>query len=232
MSDKIFQKRKARKKAELKRKKASLAVKKRALIICEGEKTEPFYLNELVSHFGINTIDIKIIGKECGSDPVSIYEHGERCLKDDPDFEYALFVFDRDNHPNYSSALDKIKGLQNRKSNKHKKILPITSTPCFELWLMLHYRKSAKPYVVKGQNSPAEALIKDLKKIKPFNNYEKGSTNYFGEIIHYLDYAMKNSQQLLQDGKVSGGIKHHINPSTNMYELVKVLKEIAEHNSD
>ena len=46
-SEDLFQKRKARAGAELQRKRRERARNKRYLIVCEGTKTEPYYLQEL-----------------------------------------------------------------------------------------------------------------------------------------------------------------------------------------
>jgi hypothetical protein len=88
MSDQLFKKRKAKKEADLKRRKAYIEKYKRILIICEGSKTEPLYLAKLAAYFHINTIDIKIVGEECGSDPKTLYDYGEKYLREvDADFD-------------------------------------------------------------------------------------------------------------------------------------------------
>ena len=97
----------------------------------------------------------------------------------------------------------------------------ITSVPCFELWLLLHFKKSTKSYVREGSKSPADCLIADLKKHHP--NYEKSNSNYFDELKENLDTAIKNAEHSIDEGLKTEPRKHHINPSTLVHELVKVL---------
>tara|TARA_R110002095_G_scaffold211865_1_gene200474 strand:- start:708 stop:1397 length:690 start_codon:yes stop_codon:yes gene_type:complete len=228
MADKLFQKRKAARKQDLARKKASRAERKRVLIVCEGEKTEPFYFRKLVSFYGLSTIDIQICGEECGSDPLSVVKYGEQYLGEDSDFEYVFFVFDRDSHTTYNDALNKINQL--KKKNKYKAIdlHAITSVPCFEIWFLTHFNSNTKPYVESKGKSSANCVIDDLRKYPEFKGYSKGKCDYFDSIKDKIDTAIENSKILLNSGQKTGGDLHHINPTTFVHELVIVLKEISE----
>lgn len=226
MTDKLFQKRKAAIRKDLERKKATRNERKRVLIICEGEKTEPLYFRELISFFCLSTADIKICGKECGSDPLSVVKYGEYCFNNDNDFDFISFVFDRDAHKTYDKALDKINNMKRKNKFRKTSINAITSNPCFELWFLMHFAFSSRPYSVKGCKSSADCLIDDLKKYEIFKNYSKSICNYFGEIIDKIEIAMKNSERLLLEGREEEN-KHHLNPSTFVHELVKILQNIS-----
>ncbi len=73
-SDKFFHRRKAKQARELARKKAKRERYAKVLIVCEGEKTEPNYFNELKDHLVINSANVVITGS-CGSSPISVVEH-------------------------------------------------------------------------------------------------------------------------------------------------------------
>ncbi len=228
-NDKLFQKRKAIDKKSLERQKASRPKRKRALLVCEDSHSAPSYFDKLIKHYGLNTVDIRICGKECASAPVSVVEFGTECLKNDDDFDYVFFVFDRDTHSTYDKALIKISGLKQKTTYKEIKIYPITSTPCFELWLLLHKKLSTKPYSTIGQKSPADCLIDDLKRINPFENYSKNSgCNYFNKIEGNIAKAIDNAKSLIQNGNDTEQKDHYINPATYIHEIVIILQEIAD----
>jgi len=116
-SDQLFQKRKAKKKEDLVRQNATLQECERVLIVCEGLKAEPLYLNALVSDLGLTTAEVKVCG-ECGSAPTSVFMHGVKKFEEDADFDQLFFVFDRDSHSDYDAALQKIDGFKKRRNLK------------------------------------------------------------------------------------------------------------------
>ena len=61
-SDDLFRKKKERKTASLLRAKAKLSPYDVVLIVCEGEKTEPNYFEELKDAFRLNNANVKICG--------------------------------------------------------------------------------------------------------------------------------------------------------------------------
>lgn len=232
MTDKIFQKRKiATRRKDLERRRATKNERKRVLIICEGEKTEPLYFRRLISSFGLSTADIRICGKECGSDPLSVVKYGESCLNNDNDFDFMSLVFDRDAHQTYGRALEKIKCLKGKHKFRRTSINAITSNPCFEFWFLMHLTVSSKPYSVIGCKSSADCLIDDLMKYKIFENYSKSVCNYFDEIIDKIEDAIVNSKRLLEGREEEAKNKHYLNPSTFVHELVKILQEISSEQS-
>ena len=77
-SDDLFKKKKAARAAnQLERKRKNKEFKTKILIVCEGEKTEPFYFEELRKRYRLNTADIEIVHPK-GSDPMSVFEKAER----------------------------------------------------------------------------------------------------------------------------------------------------------
>lgn len=217
-SDNLFHRRKAKRVDQLARRKVRREPCAKVLIVCEGEKTEPLYLNDLKDHYGLNSANVEICG-ECGSDPRSIFDYAKRRYliekrADDP-FSSVYCVFDRDNHAHYQSALDKI-GRATPK-NVYK---AITSVPCFEYWLLLHFCYSTKSYEPLPGNSACKQLISELKKY--LSNYEKGSAGIFLRLKPRLDCAKRNAARVLQESEQN----HTDNPGTRMHELVQFLQDI------
>ena len=152
-------------------------VGERILIVCEGEKTEPRYLKNLIRLFRVPSATVRVHG-ESGSAPISVVEHAEKILKQETDFETVFLVFDRDRHQSYNRAIDKCRSLAENSSSEIA-FMPITSVPCFEYWLLLHVSESAKPYGADSTGaSPAANLISDLKKHSVFSNYKKSDCDF------------------------------------------------------
>jgi len=110
------------------------------LIVCEGQNTEPEYFEGLVAHF--DNPRVRILPLKSQGVPLTIVQTAQekkeeaeaKALKRDDEniaFESVWCVFDRDDHPDIPTAysLAKAKGLHIAFSN-----------PCFELWLLLHFR--------------------------------------------------------------------------------------------
>jgi len=56
-SENLFHKRKAKAADRLERRKAKRASYDKVIIVCEGEKTEPNYFNELIDFYEINSVE-------------------------------------------------------------------------------------------------------------------------------------------------------------------------------
>lgn len=179
-------------------------------IICEGE-TEYYYFLELIKFYRLNTVKV-IMGK--GSAPISIVEHAIEIGQNNLGVDRIFYVFDKDKHESYNRA---IRTLRDYKSNAEDKNFPeyvvITSTPCFEIWLLLHFEYSSKPY-------DSADILNVLKKKIP--EYNKGTAHGFNFLILKIDAAISNSQRLKRDNQRTGAL----NPDTNMHELIIYLKDL------
>lgn len=197
----------------------------RVLIVSEGIETEPIYFNKLVDHLRLATTDIKVTGAK-HSCPKRVVEYAISLYEETKDtkYEYDLVfcVIDKDAHANYSNA------LSHASSFTPKEVLSvINSIPCFELWLLLHYTYTTKPFSKTMKNSICQVLIKkELKEHLP--NYEKNISNLSAEELSYIfndntiKTAIKRAEKLLKHC-------HSVatdNPSTKIHELVLKLQEI------
>lgn len=221
-SDDLFHKRKA-KSAELTRSKPTRASYDKVLIVCEGSKTEPLYFQELVDHYEIHSANVKISGN-CGSDPLSVVNHGIELYRLEKQSESGLFdrvycVFDRDAHPTYDPALNKLAGLQ-----PHGVFFAANTVPSFEYWLLLHFTYTTAPYSAVGGKSSGAAVLAELKNY--WHEYTKASAGIFSFLLHLrndeLGYAKANARRALLEAENS----HTDNPSTVVHELVEYLQAI------
>lgn len=198
----------------------------RILLVCEGEKTEPFYFSDLIKKWNLNN-QVKI-GSNDGSSPDKVVEKAEELFKlsesENDAFDEVYCIFDRDAHEKFPDAIEKLKTL---KSNK-KPLHGIVSVPCFEFWLLLHFGYTSKPYASRGKKSIGDAVVSDLKKKPEFSKYKKRTTGVFELLETKLEDALKNATTLEKLQKDDG---EHCNPSTQLHELINRLKSIANEKS-
>ncbi|MDF1614362.1 RloB family protein [Desulfurivibrio dismutans] len=219
-SDDLFHKRKERKAASLSRSRARRAPYDRVLIVCEGSKTEPHYLQELIDFYKLNTANIDVIGR--GSDPQNVAEYAISRSREDQDYDRIYCVFDQDRHTSYQATLDKIR--QTRLSKK-RSLQAITSVPCFEIWLLLHFTYTTRQFGSGGPDSSICAEVITALRRKHLPKYDKGQHNVFRQLEPHLPKAMKNASQLREYNQTNG--TDH--PSTQMDELVDYLRNLRQN---
>lgn len=219
--DKLFQKRKAKQAKDLKRRQAKRAPYEKVLIVCEGEKTEPNYFRELRDHNRLNTANVVVSG-DCASAPIRVVEEAKRLYREaqrkGDSYDRVYCVFDKDTHDTYERALDTI-----RSATPKGVFYAITSVPCFEFWLLLHFVYTTQPfYGIAGGKSAGEQVVDELNNYIP--GYAKGDEGYFDALIEGLPRAIQNSRRVREEGQRIGTD----NPSTLVHELVEYLQELEE----
>ncbi|MCF6187027.1 MAG: RloB family protein [Desulfobulbaceae bacterium] len=183
------------------------------LIVCEGEKTEPNYFRELRNDLKLNSANIEITGDAGGSSPMNIVNYAFEHYKE---YDQTFCVFDKDRHINYQQALSKIRDKKKRKGHA---ILAITSVPCFEFWLLLHFRYSTKNFDA-GPGAICDRVVFALKSDLP--GYAKGNKGVYGRLKDKLPIAITNAQKVANYCK-NTGTDH---PSTQIHELVVYLQQL------
>lgn len=217
-TDDLFHKRKAKSIQALQRRAAKRAPYDKILIVCEGEKTEPFYFQGVRDHYGLNTANVEICG-ECGSDPKSVVHYAKQRYREERDagdaFDRVFCVFDKDAHHHYDEAVQTVAAQK-----PHKTYFAITSVPCFEYWLLLHFIYTTRSFVALPGNSAGNQLLAELRHYLP--EYQKGQQALFAELIGQLEFATKNAQRALREANASGTD----NPTTRVHELVSFMRGI------
>lgn len=219
-SDNLFHKRKARSANQLSRRKAKRSPYAKVLIVCEGEKTEPHYFTGVQEFYELNTANVEITG-EAGSSPKNIWSYARQRYREAKDagdeFDKVFCVFDKDNHDGYYEVCREIDGSGPKDTFHH-----ITSVPCFEYWLLLHFVYSTRPYESLPGNSSANQALSDLKNYIP--DYEKGKRGIFLDLLEQLPQAKVYAQRTLDAARRSGTD----NPTTKVHHLVEFLQAIKD----
>jgi hypothetical protein len=216
-TDNLHSKRKARTTSDLNRRKPAREAYAKILIVCEGEKTEPYYFQEIIDYYEIHTAKIRA---DCGTDPVSVVQHGfnlyeEEINAKEGSFDRVYCVFDKDNPAKYKTALSMINGT------KQKGVFfAANSVPSFEYWLLLHFVFTTAPFSAVGGVSSGAAALKALKQHMP--QYTKASQDTFAALLGKLEDAKDRASR----ANTSAIAANTDNPSTYVHELVDFLQHV------
>ena len=189
------------------------------LIVCEGKKTEPEYFEGLKKACRLSNANIKVVPGD-GNDPVSILKHAiKEYRRSNNDYDRIFCVFDRDGHVNYQQALDRI---AESSLGKNGTLDSITSVPCFEFWVLLHFEYTAAPFTAVGGKSACEKVIEAVRTYFP--KYEKAMTDSFEKLQPNVDTAVTHAERLAQHNRDTDSE----NPATKVHKLVKYLRELKK----
>ena len=222
-TDDLFKRKKLAGAKALKRQKQLLESYDNVLIVCEGEKTEPYYLKALREHFGLAQANVKIDPKS-DSSPTSVVRYAKTLIKETSSspYDYVYCVIDRDRHADFQKAVDQVNGFKNKDTKLHL----IVSTPCFEYWILLHFVYTTKAFGASGDSPCQELISSELKKYIP--DYAKGDASIMTDLVNnQLGTALANAQKSYAEA-VRNGID---NPKTEMHMLVEYLKELKNEST-
>lgn len=221
-SEDLFHKRKARAGAALQRQKNERARNKRHLIVCEGTKTEPHYFRDLLDDLGIRPQMVRIAPND-GVSPDRVVAHALALYEEDAvagdAYDTVYCVFDRDKHTTFDAAVQRIKDL----TAAGQPFVAITSTPCFEVWLLLHFGYADQPFHAAGRKSVGDQVVSALKTKPGFAKYGKGQKGVYAQLKGKLTDAVVHADRLRKHGLATGSV----NPATDVDVLIKALKELV-----
>ncbi len=209
----------------LKRRKGGREPKRKFVLFCEGQSTEPDYFKslrvqvrgalieiEIVPGAGVPYTIAKAASKEAKNRGLA---KGSRKKLDSYEKQDEVWaVFDRDQHPNYTNAVQKCmaSGVGVARSN-----------PCFEVSLILHFCDYHKPDDRHG----VQCLLKQL-----CDDYDpKGrKTTNCDLLIESLELAENRAVGQLSQRKEEGSA--YGAPSTTVFQLTRSIREAAKIRND
>lgn len=198
------------------------------LIVCEDQKTEPYYFQKFIKDFPNETVFLRAVGT--GMSSLGVVEQSlieKKKLEEESNklVDEVWAVFDKDD-------ADKSLGNAERfisafaKAHEYKHNIAY-SNEVFELWLLLHIAdvSAQKPIPRLEIYNRLNTKIKQHSKYKDFE-YQHGNTNIV-KIINDIGNEAKASERaenLLKQHKETLPID--ANPSTTMHVLVKRLRDL------
>lgn len=194
----------------LKRKVAIRQPRKTLVVFCEGERTEPEYLDALKRQPSVRdaaAVDLRVEVGQGGSVPRTLVamaaEARSRAIEEEAEIDEFWCVFDVEWPRNHPGLLE---GVQQAQANG---IYLAISNPCFELWLILHFRD----HMAWLDNNQARRLRRQLD-----NSTDKGldAARYMPLAADATRRAAVLDTRHLKDGTVFP----HDNPSSGMHRLL------------
>jgi hypothetical protein len=187
-----------------------LEPRERILVLCEGENTEPQYIhgfrrwcrNPLVEIVIPNTHGVPLtLVREAKKLRDDAQDRAKREHDDFLAYDQVWCVFDIDEHPHLSETLDMAKG---------NNIELAISNPCFELWLVLHFRDNPGAQHRHAVQSMMKTFVPNYDKKVDFSTYASG----------YRD-ALARARRLAQHA--SEDEEPHRNPTTGVFLLTQLI---------
>lgn len=184
------------------------------LVVCEDSKSSKTYFEEAAKDFRAGAL---VECSHCGkTDPLNIVINAfDRSKK----FDRVYCAIDRDNHDadNFAKALEA--------AAKYSKIIVLTSYPCFEFWLLLHFDYYRAPYMPAGKHSPADRVLQDLRDKPGMEGYAKGEVKgLFEKLKPKLADACARAMRTLDDARKEDAL----NPSTPLFELMHEFDRLGK----
>jgi hypothetical protein len=202
---------------ELIRKKGKRLPFPRILNVCEGEKTEPQYFDEIRQTNRVPSAHMTVLPCAYGTQPRQVVDFAYATFFNKAKaFEYVFAVFDRDSHTTYHDALTRANALEAALNNDEKKIVTfraIPSVPCFELWLLLHYANIQAYF-------ECDEVFHQLRAYLP--KYEKGAKKMYSTTEPFLADATTRANTLQdRSNPFAGNVAY-----TNVDKVVTLLRSI------
>jgi hypothetical protein len=187
----------------------------RVLIVCEGECTEPFYIDDLRRDLQLTSVEVR--GRECGSDPRSVVDYALEQYAEDTALDRIFCLIDRDEH----ASFDEARQVAKQANRNGVPIQVIASFPSFEFWYLLHYTYTRAPIVREGNRSPGQNAERALK--SQLADYTKSRRDLWTILRKKVPTAVANSKRATAEARADG----EPNPSTEVHKLVAYLMRLA-----
>lgn len=184
------------------------------LVVCEGEVTEPDYVEGFRLAHGATTVRVQV--EAPGGDPKALVERAA-ALRDKAELEArrardrnlrydeVWCVFDVDRHQRLEEAL--------READRSGIKLAV-SNPCFELWLLLHFDDQTAHLTPKQARDWLRGHLPGYAKRLRFSDVAGGCT----DAVRRAKALDKRQEEL---GEAGG------NPSTGMHRLTERIRKFS-----
>ena len=183
---------------------------RRLLVVTEGAITEPEYLEGFKRTWRA-LVDVRIAGGE--GDPSHVVARAIE-LRDaagaqsDPlGYDEVWVAFDRDEHAHFNAAIDRARACS---------LQVAASNPCFELWLLLHFR-----------DNPGAQHRHAIQKLLAEHDGGAGKRVDFEQhYAHRHDDAATRARRL--QAAADEAEEPHRNPTTGFFRLTEAIKKAVQ----
>lgn len=200
------------------------------LVVTEGTVTEPVYFNLLIAELELNTVTVKLI-PGAHSDPRHVIKTAVKEAKalqnraknpeklgnnELPKYDQVWAVIDTDvaiEEGFWNEVIDLARG---------NKVNLADSSPCFELWLLLHFKYSTASI---QDGDTAKSLVK-REFGKPYSTNRAEAETALPEMVPKWPEAVVRAERMRQHHEVAATTLP-ANPSTNVAILIRALNNAA-----
>jgi RloB-like protein len=202
----------------------TIEARQRILVLCEGKRTEPEYIAGFKNWCRNPLVEVAILGAE--GVPLTLVTNARDCQSRAADaakrekdenllYDQVWCIFDRDDHPHFKEAI---------KMAADNGLYLAVSVPCFELWLLLHFRENPG---LRHRNELRRLLEKHIIR------YDK--TVDFGLFVQ--GYRLAHRRAAALDEHCRQDNEAFRNPSTGVYRLTEQIGryswlEARSHDTD
>lgn len=195
----------ARKSDSFIRGKSKFKQQPRVLVVCEDTKSSNTYLNDLRRRLG-SPVDVEHFGD---TSPTKIVNEAARRGKG---FDFVYCVLDADTY-----AAEDFHPIHVIPKHQRNRMQVISSGPCFEYWLLLHFKNTRKSFT-------SRTVCTALEKEAEMRGYQKGNISRFLDVLFArLEAAIVNAGSVrlhnIRDGSSS--------PMSDVDLLVNRFKQLA-----
>ena len=191
------------------------------LIQCEGQKTEPNYLEEFCKACGVrHRLEVRVKpgrGQNAAVTVKAAIAEGSRRLLGENVYDAVWCVLDVE-HAAHEATLNEALALA-QKNN----IRLFLSNPSFEVWLIAHFERTKRDFANGGA---AEAYLSNTYWQKQFGcEYDKGDLRLYERLAGHRNAAVENAQWVLESFHGNASCRES-NASTEVYQLVRELLQV------
>lgn len=206
------------------------------LIVCEDEKTEPYYFGVLKKQFPDETVFIRSVGTGRSSKGVvkkAIEEKQKLYEESNKEVDEVWAVFDKDDAEKSQGNVQRFEEAFNLAEKENVKVA--YSNEAFELWLLLHFKdvSSEKPIPRAEINSQLETCINKGRTNTTQFVYEHGDTEVIDIVVKSGNEtkAIERADRLNAEHEKEKHTPIEANPNTKVNALVKSLRELIQYYS-
>lgn len=195
-------------------------------IYCEGEKTEPNYIEKYLrkNFAGNRRRELIRVEPTTKNTPLELVTEAIAHKKrpDCPPGDQFWVVYDRESIQKYPDATH-LKAIQKARAAGIDVAL---SNVCFELWLLLHFRDNTASFSSYDDLMGNSQLKAELKKIG-INKYDKGKAAVFDIVSDNIGEARIRAVKMNKatEKSAAAGVRepHLLNPYTDMHLLLDAI---------
>lgn len=203
--------------SRIRRKVRKRKLKKTILIVCEGEKTERYYLDGLKREETISKVFAITVVPGKGGSRSQIIERAINQKAQRKGMDVVLCVLDTESLETVQAKADLATARQEAAGND---IILYISNPAFEVWFLAHFRRTSRSF------SDCDAVIVELDKEwsaafrQPYNKSDDGA---YQRLAGRTQAAVTNAKDVVEiDHREKPDIADR-NSSTDFYRLVERL---------